>query len=296
MKTFLGLSLSLAIAACSADDVATNPDASAPLDAALDTALDTAPPTPDAAPDVGPPGDGGPDATDDGGACGTNLPPANSIGAQSLKFTTLHLGDATLTGTVSSTAWRDYGYNLDGLCTTKTSTDVCALVQGSPKAVQVDGTGGNDNAWGANIVPIWQSAMSVPSLSANASQSPSYLVLDANGKGSVAFTLGGIVMLVPLLEAHVVLSAGKGTIAGVVDTEAYINNVRTVAGNISVSLCAPSTFDSIAQQIRQANDILLDGTNHNGTVCTGMSIALGFEGATSYAGSLPTITSSCGDP
>ena len=295
MKTFLGLSLSLvAVAACSADDVATNPDASAPVDAAVDVALDTAPPTPDAAPDSGLPADGGTDATDDGGACAT-LPPQNSIGVQSLKFTTIHLGEATLTGTVSASAWKDYGYNLDGLCTTKASTDVCTLVQGSPKAVQVDGTGGNDNSWGANIVPIWQSALGVPAMSVNASQSPSYLVLDANGKGGFAFTLGGIVMIVPLLEAHVVLSAGKGTIAGVVDTEAYINNVRTVAGTISVSLCAPSTFDSIAQQIRQANDILLDGTNHNGTACTGMSIAIGFEGATSYGGSLPTITSSCGD-
>ena len=64
MKTFLGLSLSLvAVAACSADDVATNPDASAPVDAAVDVALDTAPPTPDAAPDSGLPADGGTAAT-----------------------------------------------------------------------------------------------------------------------------------------------------------------------------------------------------------------------------------------
>lgn len=44
------------------------------------------------------------------------------------------------------------------------------------------------------------------------------------------------------------------------------------------SLCSGSAFDSIAQQISQAQDIQLDGTNAAGTPCTAISIGLGFDG------------------
>src|SRR5436190_214667 len=38
---------------------------------------------------------------------------------------TLFLGDRTRSGQVSNTAWKQYGYNLDGKTSTKDSTDVC---------------------------------------------------------------------------------------------------------------------------------------------------------------------------
>lgn len=51
-----------------------------------------------------------------------------------------------------------------------------------------------------------------------------------------------------------------------------------MAGSLNPSLCPPSaTFESIAQQIRQASDILADGTQDPGVTCNGISIGLGFE-------------------
>lgn len=51
-------------------------------------------------------------------------------------------------------AWKSFGYDLDGKITTAASTDVCTLVQGASKQVQIDGNGGIDNSFGANIMPI----------------------------------------------------------------------------------------------------------------------------------------------
>ncbi|HEY8040161.1 MAG TPA: hypothetical protein VIF15_10225, partial [Polyangiaceae bacterium] len=66
----------------------------------------------------------------------------------------LYLGDTDRSGVSNSSAWKDYGYNLDGLVTTKTSSDVCNLAAGASKTTQVDGTGGIDNSFGENILPI----------------------------------------------------------------------------------------------------------------------------------------------
>jgi hypothetical protein len=85
--------------------------------------------------------------------------------------------------------------------------------------------------------------------------------------------------------------AANGTIAGVIDTEEFIAVLRAVAGRISDSLCNGSAFDSIATQIRQASDILKDGTNAPGVPCDGISIGLGFEGA-----EIGPLTRVAGDP
>lgn len=69
----------------------------------------------------------------------------------------------------------------------------------------------------------------------------------------------------------------NGIIAGVLDTDSLISELRKVAGAIDTSLCSGSTIDSIAQQIRAASDIMSDGTNAAGKTCDGISIGLGFE-------------------
>jgi hypothetical protein len=67
----------------------------------------------------------------------------------------LYLGNYTRAGQKDATnAWTNFGYNLDGLVTLRTSTDVCTLMAGAAKDVQVDGTDGIDNSFGANILPI----------------------------------------------------------------------------------------------------------------------------------------------
>ncbi len=67
---------------------------------------------------------------------------------------TLYMGDTDRKGVTNPDAWKDFGYDLDGKITTAASTDVCTLVQGASKQVQIDGTGGIDNSFGANIMPI----------------------------------------------------------------------------------------------------------------------------------------------
>jgi hypothetical protein len=62
----------------------------------------------------------------------------------------------------SNSAWKAYGYNLDGKVTTATSTDVCTLAAGAPKDNQIDGNNGIDNSFGSVILPIIQSAASLP--------------------------------------------------------------------------------------------------------------------------------------
>src|ERR1019366_6571618 len=75
----------------------------------------------------------------------------------------------------------------------------------------------------------------------------------------------------------------NGTIAGTLITTELVASLKSVAGHISVSLCSGSAFQSIAQQIEQASDIIIDSnsgsvSNSAGTMCNGISIGLGFEG------------------
>ena len=54
--------------------------------------------------------------------------------------------------------------------------------------------------------------------------------------------------------------------------------LQKVAGRISTQLCGGSTLDTIKQTIRQASDILQDGTNAAGKNCDAISIGIGFTG------------------
>jgi hypothetical protein len=66
----------------------------------------------------------------------------------------LYMGDTDRMGVTNPDAWKAFGYDLDGKITTQASTDVCTLYAGSSKSVQIDGNGGIDNSFGANIMPI----------------------------------------------------------------------------------------------------------------------------------------------
>jgi hypothetical protein len=85
---------------------------------------------------------------------------------------TIYLGDVQRASvTPSATAWKDFGYDVDGLQTTNVSTNVCTLYSGAPMSVQSDGTNGIDNSWGANILPIIQTATSIPTPSVDETMS-----------------------------------------------------------------------------------------------------------------------------
>ena len=290
-------------------------------------------------------------------------PVTTSTNVETFAVQKLLLGESDRTGTPSQSAWKSYGYNLDGKTTTKDSTDVCTLHTGAPKQNQADGTNGIDNSFGQVILPIIQTAASLPTPSdtiSSAIDSGSFTIqiqvtglddtatqtatgltgqLFASGaydNGTPAFdsttdwpvtglllndptniasgskikftdayvsngtfvsgdlAAGGITVTISLVFQGVPLAlsvnhavitfdhttandAANGTIAGVIDTEQLITGLKSVAGRISASLCG-SAFDGIADQIRQASDIMVDGTNAPGAACTGISIGLGFVG------------------
>jgi hypothetical protein len=72
-------------------------------------------------------------------------------------------------------------------------------------------------------------------------------------------------------------TATEGTISGVIPEAELEDAIAKTAGAISKDLCSGSTLDSIKQTIKQASDIMQDGTNVAGVTCDGISVGIGFE-------------------
>jgi hypothetical protein len=98
---------------------------------------------------------------------------------------------------------------------------------------------------------------------------------------ALSFGLGDM----PLIIHHAVVAmtmtpdrsaVTQGVIGGVIDAEEYIQAMQQVAGSFDPGLCSGTTFDSLADQIRQSTDILIDGTQDPSQTCNGISIGLGF--------------------
>jgi hypothetical protein len=138
---------------------------------------------------------------DDGGACTAPPPPSGvqTTGATALNFALhhIHLGDEL--DSQGQPDWYQYGYNIDGLDTTATSTNVCGLYQNANPKNQIDGPGGIDNSFGENIVvSLLSAALANPSATVNASlaQGSYTLMLDVTGllptAGQTATGLSGM--------------------------------------------------------------------------------------------------------
>jgi hypothetical protein len=263
----------------------------------------------------------------------------------------LFLGETNRAGAPTKDAWKDYGYNIDGLTTTKTDTNVCTRQGGADPAKQEDGNGGIDNAFGRTVLGFILGLVPTPSKTINDSiQSGSFTVLlevqgltddpkQSNTGLSGRLLVGGAYSddpmkkptfapddnwpyradpIIPINGAYInngtfVNGAGgatvelalfiqgvqlsltinraaitfdhtapnditNGTISGVINTEALVSGIEKVAGRISTQLCGGSTLDTIKMTIRQASDILSDGTNHAGVNCDAISIGIGFTG------------------
>lgn len=92
---------------------------------------------------------------------------------------------------------------------------------------------------------------------------------------TLSLTIGSALLAVKLDPDH--KGGREGTIAGVLETEVLISEIKKVAGAFSKDLCSGSTIESIANQLRQASDILKDGTQDPNKTCDGISIGLGFD-------------------
>jgi hypothetical protein len=70
-------------------------------------------------------------------------------------------------------------------------------------------------------------------------------------------------------------AASHGIIAGLLDMQALITALQTIAAYADQDLC-PQTYVGFIPQIQQAQDILTDATNKPGLLCDAISIGLGF--------------------
>ncbi len=263
----------------------------------------------------------------------------------------LFLGETNRAGVVTKDAWKDYGYNIDGLTTLKTDTNVCTRQGGADSAKQEDGNGGIDNAFGRTVLGFILGLVPTPSKTINDSiQGGSFTVLleiqgltddpkqsntglggrllvggayssdpmkkptfapddnwpyradpiipingayinngtFVNGAGGatveLALFIQGVQLSLTINRAAITFDhtapndITNGTISGVINTEALVSGIEKVAGRISTQLCGGSTLDTIKQTIRQASDILDDGTNRPGPDCNAISIGIGFTG------------------
>lgn len=70
-------------------------------------------------------------------------------------------------------------------------------------------------------------------------------------------------------------SATGGMIGGVLNTEEFVAEVKKVGALLN--LCGTAVFDNLLTQVRQASDIMTDGTQDPDKTCDGISMGLGFE-------------------
>jgi hypothetical protein len=70
-------------------------------------------------------------------------------------------------------------------------------------------------------------------------------------------------------------SATGGMIGGVLNTEEFVAEVKKV-GHL-LDLCGSAVLDNMLTRIRQASDIMTDGSQDPSTTCDGISMGLGFE-------------------
>lgn len=101
----------------------------------------------------------------------------------------------------------------------------------------------------------------------------------------VILKFGGGKMLIPLHLSMMTVefspdrsSVLRGTLGGVISTEELVKGIAKVAASFDTSFCDPSspTLQSILNQIRQASDIMMDGSQDPSQVCDAISIGLGF--------------------
>ncbi len=82
------------------------------------------------------------------------------------------------TNTVDANAWKDYGFDLDSVNTTKDDSKVskgtCKRIEGSPSNVLTDGNGGRDNNFGQHVMSV------IKSLKADAEEAVTGAITDGS--------------------------------------------------------------------------------------------------------------------
>jgi hypothetical protein len=267
-----------------------------------------------------------------------------------LAVNTLDLGAGT------SGQWKTLGFNLDGLVSTATSTNLCQLNSGAVASDPYpDGNDGIDNSFGKNLLPLildldstWTTDINTSIQQGNFTALLELECLPPTGDVSVLTTKlfagttlgtapkwdgtdqwpvepdlltnpkdpqssslvfpqcsvtgttfsagknGTIVLTIPVMTSGVStsikltlyaaqltmtlsadrLSATNGMIGGVLNTEEFVTQVNNIG--VLLGLCGSSILTNLVTQVRQASDIMADGTQDTTKTCDGISVGLGF--------------------
>jgi len=247
--------------------------------------------------------------------------------------------------------WQGLGFNLDGLVSTASSTNLCQPASGGSKATAYpDGNNGIDNSFGKNIVPLlaimgslsqssndniakggFTMMLDFVGLTAAAAQGPvvtrlysgtalgkvpkfdgtdcwpvapelltsptditsSTIVFSQSAVAANVWTSGApstVTLKIPfsgtsvitltLHKAQVALtfaadhkSGTAGLLGGVLDTDEFIKEAKKAAATLPNG-CGLITL--VEKQLRQASDIMNDGTQDPIKTCNGISIGIGF--------------------
>lgn len=122
---------------------------------------------------------------------------------------------------------------------------------------------------------------------------------------NLSLAMGGVNLALAIHQAVVTAdlsadrtSATNGVIAGILKTEELISALQQVAGAVGQEYCSGSTFDTIANQIRAASDIMADGSQDPNKECDGISVGLGFDLKAVQLGTVldkqPDVENPCG--
>jgi hypothetical protein len=193
---------------------------------------------------------------------------------------------------------------ITGIATDATVLVNQAIAQGeSSFLIQIDGLGfqdeylGLNSRWlvasalggtplfdGSDTWPVTSESSSTPNAFAASYVSDGIWVSNPRGSVSLSLSLSGYTLALALKHATLTmeLSADRlvgsnGVISGVMVTEDFIGAMRSSAGSFSPELCEGTTFDAVASQLRQASDIMFDGSQNAGLTCDGISVGMGFE-------------------
>ncbi len=226
------------------------------------------------------------------GQCQGSKKGLRSSAAVKLRLTQTNFGERDpSTGAANASAWKNVGFDLDGLCTTPQSTDVCARQSGAPASSQEDGFQGIDNAWGRIIAAGLTPAPA-------ASEANSFLELDGKGGGTLNVAYAGGYLTLRLFNAQ--LTTGTpgevttGTLGAFVLVDEAVAAIGLAAGRISLSLCTGSTLETIKQTLRQAGDLPQEGANRIGVPCNAISLGMDFTGTQVGAVQIPPQSNPCG--
>lgn len=86
-----------------------------------------------------------------------------------------------------------------------------------------------------------------------------------------------------------------GMIGGIANTEELVGALRQYKGFINPLACVPGVFDQYEAKIRQASDVLDDGTQDPQRTCNGITVGIGFDMVRVAIGSVDTPPAK-GDP